>query len=135
MENEVQKKRILSGIQPSGDLTLGSYLGAIRNWAALADEYDCYYMMADMHTITVRQVPAELRRHTLVQLAAYIASGSGPGEKRAVRPVSCSCPRPAGLGAGLLHHVRRAEPHDPVQGQVQPRTRTTSTRAFLPIRL
>ena len=47
MENEVQKKRILSGIQPSGDLTLGSYLGAIRNWAALADEYDCYYMLAD----------------------------------------------------------------------------------------
>ena len=54
MENEVQKKRILSGIQPSGDLTLGSYLGAIKNWAALADEYDCYYMLADMHTITVR---------------------------------------------------------------------------------
>ena len=78
MENEVQKKRILSGIQPSGDLTLGSYRGAIRNWAALADEYDCYYMMADMHTITVRQVPAELRRHTLVQLAAYIASGLDP---------------------------------------------------------
>ena len=45
MENEVQKKRILSGIQPSGDLTLGSYLGAIKNWAALADEYDCYYML------------------------------------------------------------------------------------------
>ena len=78
MENEVQKKRILSGIQPSGDLTLGSYLGAIKNWAALADEYDCYYMLADMHTITVRQVPAELRRHTLTQLAAYIASGLDP---------------------------------------------------------
>ena len=78
MENEVQKKRILSGIQPSGDLTLGSYLGAIRNWAALADEYDCYYMMADMHTITVRQVPAELRRHTLTQLATYIACGLDP---------------------------------------------------------
>ena len=78
MENIVQKKRILSGIQPSGDLTLGSYLGAIKNWAALADEYDCYYMLADMHTITVRQVPAELRRHTLTQLAAYIASGLDP---------------------------------------------------------
>jgi len=78
MENEVQKKRILSGIQPSGDLTLGSYLGAIRNWAALADEYDCYYMLADMHTITVRQVPAELRRHTLTQLATYIACGLDP---------------------------------------------------------
>ena len=78
MENQVQKKRILSGIQPSGDLTLGSYLGAIRNWAALADEYDCYYMLADMHTITVRQVPADLRRHTLTQVAAYIASGLDP---------------------------------------------------------
>ena len=78
MENEVRKKRILSGIQPSGDLTLGSYLGALRNWAALADEYDCYYMMADMHTITVRQVPAELRRHTLTQMAVYIACGLDP---------------------------------------------------------
>ena len=78
MENQVQKKRILSGIQPSGDLTLGSYVGAIKNWAALADEYDCYYMLADMHTITVRQVPAELRRHTLTQVAAYIASGLDP---------------------------------------------------------
>ena len=78
MENEVQKKRILSGIQPSGDLTLGSYLGAIRNWAALADEYDCYYMLADMHTITVRQVPADLRRRTMTQLAAYIACGLDP---------------------------------------------------------
>ena len=78
MENTVQKKRILSGIQPSGNLTLGSYLGAIKNWAALADEYDCYYMMADMHTITARQVPADLRRNTLTQLAAYIASGLDP---------------------------------------------------------
>ena len=78
MENSIQKKRILSGIQPSGNLTLGSYLGAIKNWAGLVDEYDCYYMMADMHTITVRQVPAELRRNTITQLAAYIASGLDP---------------------------------------------------------
>ena len=72
MENAVEKKRILSGIQPSGDLTLGSYLGAIRNWAAMSDEYDCYYMLADMHTITVRQTPAELRRRTLEQVAQYL---------------------------------------------------------------
>ena len=78
MENEVQKKRILSGIQPSGELTLGSYLGAIKNWAALADEYDCFYMLADMHTITVRQVPADLRHRSLTQLAAYIACGLDP---------------------------------------------------------
>ena len=73
-----EKKRLLSGIQPSGDLTLGSYLGAIKNWHELADEFDCYYFMADMHTITVRQNPADLRRHTLEQLAYYIACGLDP---------------------------------------------------------
>ena len=73
-----EKKTILSGIQPSGALTLGSYLGAIKNWAELAESYDCYYMMADMHTITVRQNPADLRKRTLEQLAAYIAAGLDP---------------------------------------------------------
>ncbi len=76
MENG--KKSILSGIQPSGELTLGSYLGAIRNWGERANEYDCYYFMADLHTITVRQNPADLRRRTLTQLAAYIACGLDP---------------------------------------------------------
>lgn len=73
-----EKKRMLSGIQPSGELTLGSYLGAIRNWAERADEFECYYFMADMHTITVRQNPADLRRRTISQLAAYIACGLDP---------------------------------------------------------
>ena len=70
-----QKKRIFSGIQPSGDLTLGSYMGAIKNWVALQDEYDCLYCIVDMHAITVRQVPADLRRRSLEQLAQYIACG------------------------------------------------------------
>ncbi|MCI8442603.1 MAG: tryptophan--tRNA ligase [Provencibacterium sp.] len=73
-----EKKIMLSGIKPSGDLTLGSYLGAIRNWAARAEEFDCYYFMADMHAITVRQDPAALRRRTLAQLAQYIACGLDP---------------------------------------------------------
>ena len=73
-----EKKVMLSGIQPSGDLHLGNYLGAIKNWAARADEFDCYYFMADMHTITVRQNPADLRRRTLEQLAQYIACGLDP---------------------------------------------------------
>ena len=63
MENTT-KKIMLSGIQPSGDLHLGNYLGAVKNWSALADEFDCYYFMADLHTLTVRQNPAELRRRT-----------------------------------------------------------------------
>ena len=78
MENSVQKKRIFSGIQPSGELTLGSYMGAIKNWVALQDEYDCLYCIVDMHAITVRQVPAELRRRSLEQLAQYIACGLDP---------------------------------------------------------
>ena len=73
-----EKKVILSGIQPSGDLTLGSYLGAIKNWVELAEEYTCYYCIVDMHAITARQVPADLRRRTLEQLAQYIAAGLDP---------------------------------------------------------
>ena len=75
---ETPKKRMLSGIKPSGDLTLGSYLGAVKNWAERADDYDCFYFMADLHAITVRQNPADLRRRTLEQLAQYIACGLDP---------------------------------------------------------
>ena len=78
LKKEEQKKRMLSGIQPSGDLHLGNYLGAIKNWADRVNEYECFYFMADMHTITVRQDPAELRRRSLNQLAQYIACGLDP---------------------------------------------------------
>ena len=77
-EIKIQKKRMLSGIQPSGDLHLGNYLGAIKNWGARSDNYECFYFMADLHTITVRQNPADLRRRTLEQLAQYIACGLDP---------------------------------------------------------
>ena len=72
------KKVMLSGIQPSGDLHLGNYLGAVKNWSELSDEFDCYYFMADLHSITVRQNPAELRRRSTSQLAQYIACGLDP---------------------------------------------------------
>lgn len=77
-ENTTERKTIFSGIQPSGDLTLGSYLGAIKNWVALADEYNTYFCIVDMHAITVRQNPADLRRRTMAQLAQYIACGLDP---------------------------------------------------------
>ena len=80
MEENVQKKRILSGIQPSGELTLGSYMGAIKNWVDLQDEYDCLYCIVDMHAITVRQNPADLRRRSVNQLAQYIACGLDPAK-------------------------------------------------------
>ena len=72
------KKRIFSGVQPSGNITLGNYLGAIKNWVDLQDKYECIYAMMDLHTITVRQTPAELRKRTLELLALYIAAGIDP---------------------------------------------------------
>ena len=75
MEN---KKVILSGVQPSGALTLGSYIGALKNWAALAEQYECYYMIVDMHAITARQDPTALRKMPFEQLALYIACGLAP---------------------------------------------------------
>lgn len=72
---EEKKKVIFSGIQPSGELTLGNYLGAIKNWVKLQDEYDCFFCVVDLHAITVRQEPKDLRQRTLEVLAIYIASG------------------------------------------------------------
>lgn len=78
MEKQEIKKTMLSGIQPSGDLHLGNYLGAVKNWDDMIDQFDCYFFMADLHSITVRQTPAELRRRSKTQLAQYIASGLDP---------------------------------------------------------
>jgi len=75
---EERKKVIFSGIKPSGELTLGNYLGAIKNWVKLQDEYDCYFCVADLHAITVRQEPKDLRRRTLEILSIYIAAGIEP---------------------------------------------------------
>jgi len=72
------KKVILSGIQPSGPPTLGSYLGALKNWAALSDLYDCYYIIVDMHAIVARQDPAALRKTQMEQIAQLIACGIDP---------------------------------------------------------
>jgi len=72
------KKIILSGIQPSGPATLGSYLGALKNWAALSDKYNCYYAIVDMHAIVARQDPAVLRKTQYEQLAQLIACGIDP---------------------------------------------------------
>ncbi len=77
MENQ-EKKVMLSGIQPSGELHLGNYLGPLRHWPEMIDEYDCYFFLADLHTITVRQDPAQLRRRVLTLLANYIACGLDP---------------------------------------------------------
>ena len=73
-----RKPVIFSGIQPSGTLTLGNYIGALRNFAVLQDDYDCIYCIVDEHAITVRQNPADLRRRCLELAAIYLAAGIDP---------------------------------------------------------
>ena len=74
----MSKKIILSGIQATGKLTLGNYLGAIDNWVKMQEEYDCYYMIANLHSLTVRNNPETLRNNTLKILSMYIAAGLDP---------------------------------------------------------
>src|SRR6201981_2749324 len=70
--------RIFSGIQPTGNLHLGNYLGAIRNWVVLQHEYECVFCIVDLHALTQPQDPAELRANTREVTAAYIAAGIDP---------------------------------------------------------
>lgn len=75
---EESKKNLYSAVQPTNDLTIGNYIGAIRNFVALQNDYNCFFAIANMHAITVRQNPAELRQRTLSLLALYIACGLDP---------------------------------------------------------
>lgn len=72
------KKVLFSGMQATGSLTLGNYLGALKNWLTLSDEYECFYSVVDMHSITVRQDPATLRKRARALLTLYIAAGLDP---------------------------------------------------------
>ena len=74
------KKVLFSGMQATGNLTLGNYLGALKNWVTLSDEYECFYSVVDMHSITIRQDPAVLRKRARTLLTLYIAAGLDPDE-------------------------------------------------------
>lgn len=78
--DEQARKRVFSGVQPTGKVTLGNYLGAIRNWQPLQEQYDCIYCVVDLHSLTVTQVPAELRKNTMELVALYIACGIDPSK-------------------------------------------------------
>ena len=74
----MERKVMFSAVQPSGIPTIGNYVGAIKNWVQFQDEYDCIYSLADLHTLTVKQVPAELRARSYELLALYLACGLDP---------------------------------------------------------
>jgi tryptophanyl-tRNA synthetase len=77
-EKPARRPRVFSGIQPSGTLHLGNYLGAVKNWVAMQETHDCLYCAVDLHAITVRQVRAELRRNTIDLVNLFLASGVDP---------------------------------------------------------
>ena len=74
----IERKRIFSGIQPSGNMTIGNYMGAVKNWASLQNEYDCLYCIVDLHALTVRQEPKELRQKSISVIALLVACGLDP---------------------------------------------------------
>lgn len=78
MADNTNRERVFSGIQPSGTFTLGNYVGAVRHWGPLQDKYDCVYSVVNMHAITVRQQPAQLRKATYEAAALLLASGIDP---------------------------------------------------------
>ncbi len=96
---QTAKKTVLSAVQPTSALTLGNYLGALRNFVAMQDEYNSFYCVADMHAITVRQNPTELRRRSLETFALYLACGLDPN--RSVLFIQSHVPEHAQLSWAL----------------------------------
>ena len=90
-----KKKRVLSGIQPSGHLCISNHIGAIKNWVKLQDEYDCVYLIVDLHSLTVNQVPSELRERCYSYVAQYLACGIDP--KRSLIVIQSHVPQHAEL--------------------------------------
>ena len=104
------KPIVFSGAQPSGELTIGNYMGALRQWVNMQDDYHCIYCIVDQHAITVRQDAQKLRKATLDTLALYLACGIDPEKSTIPRTRTCA----VRLGTELLYLLRRTEPHDPV---------------------
>jgi len=104
---ETKKKTVLSGIQPTSALTIGNYLGALRNFVAMQDEFDAYYMVANLHAQTVRQDAAELRRRSVETFALFLACGIDPD--RSVVFVQSDVPEHAMLTWALMCNTYMGE--------------------------
>lgn len=107
------KPIVFSGAQPSGELTIGNYMGALRQWVNMQDDYHCIYCIVDQHAITVRQDPQQLRRRRWTPWRCIWPAAS-TRRKHYLRAVARAGTCPARLGAELLHLFRRTEPHDSV---------------------
>ncbi len=133
MSQETRKPVLFSGIQPSGHITLGNYIGAMRNFKLLESEHDCLFCIVDLHALTVRQDPASLRRQTLELAALYISSGLNPEES--IIYCQSHVPQHAELAWILNCFTYMGELSRMTQFKDKSRsTRTTSTQGCSPIR-
>ena len=89
--NNTKNKIVFSGVQPTGDLHIGNYLGAIKNFITMQHDYDCLFCVVDLHAITVKQDPAELKHNTYEVVATYIASGIDPEKSIIFNQSNVSC--------------------------------------------
>ena len=110
----VDKQVIFSGIQPSGDLTLGNYLGAVKNWTSLQEEYRCYYCVVDLHAITVRQKASALRSRCLDVMSVLIAAGLDPEKNILFMQSHVSAHAELAWVRQLLYVYRGTRPDDAV---------------------
>ena len=101
-------------MQPSGNLHIGNYLGALKNWVRVQAEYECIFCIVDLHAVTVYQDPAELRSKIIEIAALYLAAGIDPKQSQHHGPVGRARPRRACLDAHLCHARRLAGAHDPI---------------------
>ena len=111
---DTHKPILLSGIQPSGHLCIGNYLGALKNWVNLQESHDSIFLVVDMHALTVRQNPAELRQRCLSYVAQYIACGIDPEKSTNCYSISCSPTRRTHVDTQYAHLHGRVKSHDPV---------------------
>ncbi len=102
-----KKKIVLSGIQPSGLITIGNYLGAVKNWAEIQEQYNCLFMIANLHATTVRQDPATLKKNTLDGYAMLLACGVDP--KRSIVFIQSQNPHHAEVAWALNCHTQFGE--------------------------
>ena len=114
MSTDSVKPVVLSGVQPSGKLALGNYVGALKQWVAIRDTHECIFLVVDLHALTVQQVPAELRHNCLSFVAQYIACGIDPTRNTIV--IQSHIPQHAELNWVLntLTSMGELQPDDPI---------------------
>ena len=110
------KARVFSGVQPTGQLHIGNYLGALKNWAEIQSRYESIFCIVDLHAVTIFQNPTELAAKIRETAALFIAAGIDPGTVVNRRPIERFGTCRAGVAADMRYTARLAASHDAVQG-------------------